>query len=407
MMDVKSIKEDFPIFKRKFYNCPLAYLDTANSAQKPQFVIDAISHFYAHSYANIHRGVYALSNEATSAYEGVRKKVQEFINAPDPHCIVFTKGATEAINLVASSFGYEHLSPGDEIILSEMEHHSNIVPWQLLEERLGIIIKVIPIFDDGTLDLEAYKNLLSEKVKLVAITHMSNVLGTINPIKKIVAMAHEFKVPVLVDGCQAVAHLSIDVQDLDCDFYVFSSHKIYGPTGAGVLYGKYDLLKSLPPYQGGGSMIEKVSFTKKTTFKPSPYRFEAGTPPIAQVIGLGGAIDYMAEIGMGSISSHENTLLEYAQKRLLEIPDLQIIGCAKNKSSVMSFIIKNIHPHDIASFADHHGVAIRAGHHCAQPLMHRYGLSATARASIGIYNDENDIDQLMEVLYNVCNFFKK
>lgn len=406
MMDLNRIRADFPILKRKFYNYPLAYLDTANSAQKPQPVIDAINHFYSVSYANIHRGVYTLSNEATNAYEAVRKKVQQFINAPDYHCISFTKGATEAINLVASSFGYAKLSAGDEIILSEMEHHSNIVPWQLLEERLGIVIKVIPVFEDGTLDLEAYENLLTEKVKLVAITHMSNVLGTINPIKKIVDMAHKLNIPVLVDGCQAVAHLPVDVQDLDCDFYVFSSHKLYGPTGAGVLYGKYDLLKSMPPYQGGGSMIEKVSFTKKTTFKSPPYRFEAGTPPIAQVIGLGAAIDYLSKIGVENFHQHEDSLLAYAQEKLKEIPGLRIIGHSQNKSSVISFTMKDIHAHDIATFADHHGIAIRGGHHCAQPLMSRYGLTATARASIGIYNNKNDIDQLIEMLYKVYEFFK-
>lgn len=405
MIDLNEVRADFPILKRKFHNQPLAYLDTANSAQKPQQVIDAMANFYSHSYANIHRGVYTLSHEATEAYEAVRKKVQKFINAPDFHSIVFTKGATEAINLLASSFGYAKLSPGDEIILSEMEHHSNIIPWQLLEERIGIVIKVIPIFEDGTLDLEAYQKLLSEKVKLVAIAHMSNVLGTINPIKQMVSMAHKFDIPVLVDGCQGIAHLPVDVQDMDCDFYVFSSHKIYGPTGAGVLYGKYDSLTSLPPYQGGGSMIEKVSFTSPTTFKLPPYRFEAGTPPIVQIFGMGIAIDYMSSLGMKNLHQEEDLLLDYAQKRLNEIPGLRIIGSAPDKSSVMSFIIDGIHAHDIATFADHNGVAIRGGHHCAQPLMARYGLSATARASIGIYNNKNDIDQLAQSLYNACKFF--
>ncbi len=406
MIDIHSIRAEFPILKRKFYDHPLAYLDTASSAQKPQKVIDAISDFYSYSYANIHRGIYALSTEATEAYESVRKKVQKFINASDFHSIVFTKGATESINLVAQSFGLSKLSAGDEIILSEMEHHSNIVPWQLLKERMGIIIKVIPVDEIGVLDLDAYQSLLTEKVKLVAITHMSNVLGTVNPIKKMVKMAHQFNIPVLVDGCQAVAHMPIDVEDLDCDFYVFSSHKLYGPTGAGVLYGKYDLLKSLQPYQGGGGMIERVSFEKSTTFKPPPQRFEAGTPPIAQVVGLGAAIDFISSIGIDKFWSQEEVLLNYAQKRLADVPGLRIIGLATEKSSVFSFIIKGIHAHDIATFADHHGVAIRGGHHCAQPLMTRYNLSATARASIGIYNNKNDIDQLVEILYKVYDFFK-
>lgn len=405
MIDLNEIRTDFPILRRKFHDRPLAYLDTANSAQKPQQVIEAMSDFYRDSYANIHRGIYSLSQEATEAYEAVRKKVQKFIHAADFHSIVFTKGATEAINLVASSFGYAKLAQGDEIILSEMEHHSNIVPWQLLEQRMGIVIKVIPIFDDGTLDLAAYQNLLNERVKLVAVTHMSNVLGTINPIKEIVAMAHKFNIPVLVDGCQSIAHMPIDVQDLDCDFYVFSSHKLYGPTGAGVLYGKHDLLNSLPPYQGGGSMIERVSFTK-TTFKPIPYRFEAGTPPIVEVFGMGIAIDYLSSLGMEVLHCKEDALLEYAQNDLRQVPGLRIIGSAPKKSSVISFIIDGIHAHDIATFADHNGVAIRGGHHCAQPLMARYGLSATARASIGIYNNENDIDQLVESLYNASRFFK-
>lgn len=404
MLNFDDIREDFPILKRRFHNRPFAYLDTANSAQKPQCVIDTVNKFYTNSYANIHRGVYALSSEATDAYEGVRKKVQLFINAPASECIAFTKGATESINLIASSFGHGMLSRGDEIILSEMEHHSNIIPWQLLEQRIGITIRVIPVLDDGSLDLEAYGKLLTEKVKLVAISHMSNVLGTINPIKEMVAMAHKLNVPVLVDGCQAIAHIPVDVQDLDCDFYIFSSHKLYGPTGAGVLYGKYDLLEKLPPYQGGGGMIEKVSF-KKTTFKAPPYRFEAGTPPVVQVIGLGAAIDYISSLGIKNLQLQEDELLKYAQARLNEVPGLRIIGCAPSKSSVISFTLEGIHAHDIATFADHHGVAIRGGHHCAQPLMVRYGLTATARASIGIYNDYKDVDQLLEALYDVRKIF--
>lgn len=404
MININDIREDFPILKRTFHDHPLAYLDTANSAQKPQQVIDKVKDFYTHSYANIHRGVYTLSNESTESYENVRTKVQSFINAPDHNSIIFTKGATESINLLASSLGYNFFAPGDEIILSEMEHHSNIVPWQMLQARTGIKIKVIPIFDDGSLDIEAYQRLLKGRVRLVAITHMSNVLGTVNPIKEMVAMAHDAGALFFVDGCQAVAHMPVDVQDLDCDFYAFSSHKLYAPTGAGVLYGKHHLLENLPPYQTGGSMIQRVSF-EKTTFKASPYRFEAGTPPIVQVIGLGTAIDYISFIGFEYIQRAEKELLQYAQSRLLDVPHLRIIGTAANKSCVMSFVIDDIHPHDIATFADHNGVAIRAGHHCAQPLMARYRVAAMSRASLGLYNSQSDIDQLIESLHKTCKFF--
>lgn len=404
MININDIREDFPILKRTFHGHPFAYLDTANSAQKPQQVVDKVKEFYSHSYANIHRGVYILSNESTESYENVRSKVQSFINASDHNSVIFTKGATESINLLACSLGYSFFAPGDEIILSEMEHHSNIVPWQMLQARVGIKIKIIPIFDDGSLDVEAYQRLLKGRVKLVAITHMSNVLGTVNPIKEMVAMAHKAGALFFVDGCQAVAHMPVDVQDLDCDFYAFSSHKLYGPSGAGVLYGKQHLLENLPPYQTGGSMIQRVSF-EKTTFKAPPHRFEAGTPPIAQVIGLGSAIEYISSIGFDYIQRSEKELLEYAQSRLLEIPQLRIIGTASNKSCVMSFVINDIHAHDIATFADHQGVAIRAGHHCAQPLMARYGVAATSRASLGIYSSQNDIDQLIEALNKTCKFF--
>lgn len=403
-IDVENIRKNFPILKTDDYGRFLAYLDTANSAQKPQSVIDQIHDFYSASYANVHRGVYKLSESATESYENVRAKVKALINAPTADSIIFTKGATDSINLAANSLGYGFFKAGDEIVLSEMEHHSNIVPWQMLVDRVGVKIKVIPIFDDGSLDLEAFQGLLNEKVKLVAITHMSNVLGTINPIKKIANLTHNIGALLFVDGCQAVAHMPVDVQDIDCDFYAFSSHKLYGPTGAGVLYGKYALLESLPPYQSGGSMIQRVSF-KETTFKAPPYRFEAGTPPIVPVIGLGAAIDYIASIGFEPIQSNETQLLKYAQNRLLEIPGLHLFGTAREKSGVLSFTINNIHPHDIASFADHHGVAIRAGHHCAQPLMARYGVSAMSRASLGLYNNQADIDQLINALYNAHKFF--
>lgn len=404
MVNINNIRDDFPVLKRVFHGHPLSYLDTANSAQKPLQVIEKVKDFYTDSYANTHRGVYCLSNEATESYENVRLKIQAFINAPTSNSIIFTKGTTESVNLLASSLGHSLFSPGDEIILSEMEHHSNIVPWQMLESRVGIKIKVIPIFDDGSLDIEAYQRLLRGKVKLVAIAHMSNVLGTVNPIKEMVAMAHDAGALFFVDGCQAVAHMPVDVQDLNCDFYAFSSHKLYGPTGAGVLYGKYNLLENLPPYQTGGSMIQRVSF-EKTTIKAPPQRFEAGTQPIVQVIGLGAAIDYITSIGFSAIQFHESELLKYAQAQLLEVPDLQIIGTAAQKSCVMSFGITDIHPHDVATFADHHGVAIRAGHHCAQPLMARYGVSAMSRASLGLYNNHADIDQLVVALHSICKFF--
>lgn len=401
---IKEIRADFPILERKFHGYPLAYLDTANSAQKPAQVVEVMKDFYDNSYANVSRGVYELSSYATESYEAVRTKVQSFINAETSNSIVFTKGATESINLVASSLGYGMLKAGDEIILSEMEHHSNIVPWQMLEERVGVKIKVVPVFEDGSLNMEKLERLLNERVKIVSVTHMSNVLGTVNPIREIADLAHRYGALLFVDGCQAVAHMPVDVQGLDCDFYAFSSHKLYGPTGAGVLYGKYHLLENLPPYQTGGSMIQRVSF-EKTTFKAPPHRFEAGTPPIAQVIGLGAAIDYVSSIGFEYIQVRESELLDYTQSRLLEIPGLRLIGTAANKSCVMSFVIDGIHSHDIATFADHHGVAIRAGHHCAQPLMARYGVSSTSRASLGIYNNQSDIDQLILALSNTYKFF--
>lgn len=404
MIDIQNIREQFPILKRVVHGYPLVYLDTANTAQKPRGVLEVIDNFYRHSYANIHRGAYELSNEATGRYEEVRSKVKDFIHAPSPSCVVFTKGATEAINLLAYCLGESYLSAGDEVILSQMEHHSNILPWQALQERLNIKIKVVPIFNDGSLDMEAYKKLLTGRVKLVAITHMSNVLGTVNPIKEMVDLAHRAGALFVVDGCQAIAHMPVDVQDLDCDFYVFSSHKLYGPTGAGVLYGKYELLESLPPYQSGGSMIEHVSF-EKSTFKLPPHRFEAGTPPIVQVIGLGAAIDFISSIGFRDIQAYESQLLEYAQNCLSLIPDLKIIGNTPYKSCMISFTIKNIHPHDIATFADHHGVAIRAGHHCAQPLMAFYNVTATSRLSLGIYNQKEDIDQLVKALRSIHQFF--
>lgn len=397
IIDIATVRADFPLLGKMNRGKPVIYLDSAASAQKPRQVVEAMSQFYYHDYANIHRGVYELSERATWLYEEARKKVQLFINAPHQDEIIFVRGTTEAINLVAQSFGRDQWQKGDEVILSQMEHHSNIVPWYLLKQQTGIELKVIPVTDAGALDLEAYKKLISKRTKLVAITHASNVLGTINPVKEITAIAHENNIPVLLDGAQAVPHFPVDIQDIDCDFYTFSSHKLYGPTGVGVLWGKKKLLDAMPPYQGGGDMIETVAFDK-VTFAKAPQKFEAGTPDIAGVIGLGAAIDYITSVGMLRIAEHEQTLLSYAESALGEIEGLKIIGTAKPKVGVISFVIEGIHPHDIGTVLDHEGVAIRAGHHCAMPLMERYGLPATARASFGMYNVENEVDALVNAI---------
>lgn len=394
-INFSTLRHDFPILQAKNRNKPLIYLDSSASAQKPQQVIDAIADFYKTEYANIHRGIYELSEHATQLYENTRTQVQQFIHAAHPEEIVFVRGTTEAINLVAQSLGRSCWQAGDEVILSTMEHHSNIVPWYLLQEQIGIKINVIPVTDSGALDVDAYQALFSPRTKLVAVTHASNVLGTINPCKEIVAIAHAHDVPVLIDGAQAVPHLPVDVQDLDCDFYAFSAHKMYGPTGIGVLYGKKALLSAMPPYQGGGDMIETVSFST-CTFAKSPQRFEAGTPDIAGAIGLGAAINYVQTIGMKPIFSHEQALLQYAESKLNAIPGLRIIGTAKPKLGVISFILDHIHPHDVGTVLDHEGIAVRAGHHCAMPLMQRFGVPATVRASFGIYNNEQDVDALVE-----------
>lgn len=386
---------DFPILQQTNRGKPLIYLDNASSAQTPRQVIDAISHFYTHDYANIHRGIYELSERATDLYENARDAVAKFINAKHREEIVFVKGATEGINLVAQSYGRSQLKAGDEIILSEMEHHANIVPWYQLQEQIGIQLKVIPITDEGAIDLSAYQSLFSPRTKLVALSHASNVLGTINPIKEMTVIAHAHHVPVLVDGAQAVPHMPVDMQDLDCDFYVFSGHKLYGPTGVGVLYGKKQLLDVMPPYQGGGGMIETVSFSH-ITYAKTPHQFEAGTPDIAGVVGLHAAIRYVASLGMEAIYSHEQTLLAYAEEKLLNISGLRLIGTAKPKLAVISFVMKDIHPHDIGTVLDHEGIAIRAGHHCAMPLMERFQVPATVRISLGIYNTERDVDALID-----------
>lgn len=396
----QSIRADFPILGKKVNGRPLSYLDSAATALKPQQVIEAVEKVYREMPANVHRGVHTLSREATAAYEGAREKVRRFLNAVRVEEIVFTSGTTAAINLVARSWGASNLRAGDEIILSHMEHHSNIVPWKMLSEEKGFAIKIIPVTDRGELDLEIFEKLLGSRTKLVAVTHVSNALGTINPIEKIIAAAHACGAKVLVDAAQSVSCLPIDVQALDCDFLAFSGHKLFGPTGIGVLYGKAELLELMPPFMGGGDMILSVSFEEICYNKP-PYRFEAGTPNIAGAIGLGRAIEYVADIGLGWINEHEQELLREATKAIETIDGVRIIGKAEKKAAVISFAIDGVHPHDIGSIFDSCGVAIRAGHHCAQPLMTRYGLPATARAAFSIYNTQDDISRLVDAIHKV------
>ncbi|HEV2425628.1 MAG TPA: cysteine desulfurase [Terriglobia bacterium] len=392
--DVERVRRDFPILQQQVHGKPLVYLDNAATSQKPLAVIDAERDFYLRDCANIHRGVHELSERATHQYEEVRRKVQRLLNAREAHEIVFLRGTTEALNLVANTFGRKVLKPGDEVVITAMEHHSNIVPWQILRDENGIVLKVAPINDAGELIWEEYEKLLGPRTRLVAVAHVSNVLGTINPLKRIAQAAHVWNIPVLVDGAQAAPHLPVDVQDLDCDFYTFSSHKIFGPTGVGALYGRTRWLEALPPYQGGGDMIRSVSF-EKTIYNALPYKFEAGTPNIGATIGLGAAIDYVTALGYESMGRYEHDLLAYGTKRLTEIPGLRIIGMAHEKASVISFVMEGIHPHDIGTILDHEGVAIRTGHHCAEPLMHRFGVPATARASLAFYNTRDEIERLV------------
>ena len=407
--DVERVRADFPILSRTVHDRkgkpgkPLVYLDSGASAQKPRAVIDAMTTFMEQDYANIHRGVHILSQRATDAFENVRTKVARFLNAPSRDGIVFTRNATESINLVAASYG-QRLGPGDEIVLSVMEHHANIVPWQLLQMQRGVEIKVVPVDADGVLDLDAYRRLLGPKVKLVALTHCSNVLGTVNPVKEIARLAHEHGIPVLFDGSQAVVHGPVDVADIDADFYVFTGHKLYGPTGLGVLWGKPEILKTMPPYQGGGDMIQSVSF-KGTTFKEAPARFEPGTPPIVEAIGLGAAIDYVEKLGRAAIAAHEHDLLSYATQKLAAIDGLRIIGTAPGKAGIISFVIDGIHPHDIGTVVDQYGVALRVGQHCAEPLMEHFGVGSTARATFGLYNTRAEVDVLAESVLAVKEFF--
>ncbi|MEK9692444.1 MAG: cysteine desulfurase [Rhodospirillaceae bacterium] len=401
---INDIRSDFPILSEKIYGKPLVYLDNGASAQKPIQVIKAISGVYEARYANVHRGVHYLSQVATDDMEAAREKVRGFINARSEREVIFVRGATEGINLVASSWGRANLTVGDEIILSQMEHHSNIVPWQLIADITGAIIKVIPINDAGELEIEVFQNLLSETTKMVAITHVSNALGTIVPLEQVIKKSHDAGALVLVDGCQAAPHLQVDVQELDADFYVFSGHKIYGPSGIGVLYGKESLLESMPPYQGGGEMIDTVSFSG-STWADLPFKFEAGTPNIADASGIGNAIDYVSALGLTSIMKHEEALLSYATEKLKAINSIRIIGNASKKAAIISFVMDDIHPHDIGTILDRQGVAVRTGHHCAQPVMERYDIAATVRASFALYNTFEEIDSLASSLSRVKEIF--
>jgi cysteine desulfurase/selenocysteine lyase len=390
-----EIKLQFPLLRNTMNGKPLVFLDSAASSQKPEVVIEAIKYYYEHTHANVHRGVYKLSQDATDAFEKGRSIVRKFINAPSEEEVIFTKGATEGINLIASCFGRKYLNEGDEVLISAMEHHANIVPWQLICEEKKAILKVIPVADNGELILDEFKSLLTSRTKIVALTHVSNTLGTVNPVKTIIQYAHEKGVPVLVDGCQAAPHLPVDVQDLDADFYVFSGHKVYGPTGTGVLFGKKKWLENLPPYHGGGDMIETVTF-EKTSFNKLPHKYEAGTPHIAGVVGLGTALEFVNEIGFEYIAGHEEHLLKYATDKLKQIKGLRIIGEAAQKIGVVSFVVDGTHPYDIGALLDKQGIAVRTGHHCTQPLMQRFEVPGTVRASFGIYTDESDIDALVK-----------
>jgi cysteine desulfurase / selenocysteine lyase len=402
--DLERVRGDFPILGRRIRGKPLVYLDNAATSQKPQSVIDAITRFYTDENANIHRGVHYLSERATVAYDTVREDVARFINAPSSRQVIFTKGTTEGINLVAQSYGRPQLKPGDDIVITAMEHHSNIVPWQLLCEQTGATLRAAPINDRGELDVGALEKLLTDRTRLVALVHLSNALGTINPVKTVVALAHERGIPVLIDGAQAAPHLWVDVQDLDCDFYVFSGHKVFGPTGIGVLYGRETLLERMPPYQGGGDMIATVSL-QRSTWAPLPAKFEAGTPMIAQVAGLGAALKYVEAVGLESIGAWERELLAYATDRITEIDGVRIIGTAEHKASVLGFVMDDVHPHDIGTILDNDGIAIRAGHHCAQPVMERFGVPATARASFAFYNTLEEVDELIAGLRTVKKMF--
>lgn len=404
MIDVNQIRKDFPILDSQVYGKPLVYLDNSATTQKPLCVIDKLKDGYLHHNANVHRGVHFLSQDATDLHEGSRRRMQTFINAASSDEIVFTRGTTESINLVASSFGETFLRDGDEVIISAMEHHSNIVPWQLFQQRRKIVLKVIPFNELGELDMDAYARLFTERTKLVSVTHVSNVLGTVNPVKEIIRIAHSHQVPVLIDGAQSTPHLKVDVQDLDADFLVFSGHKVYGPTGVGVLYGKRKWLEQMVPYQGGGEMIQSVSF-EKTTFNELPYKFEAGTPDFISTVGLATAIDYVEGIGLDEIAQYEQQLLDYATEQFQQLPGMRIFGQAGHKSAVLSFLVDGIHHYDMGLLLDKMGIAVRTGHHCAQPLMQAFGIEGTVRASFSFYNTMEEVDKLVAGVKRVCGMF--
>ena len=403
--DPYAVRSDFPILERTSRGKPLVYLDTAASAQKPRAVIDAIRDFYENHYANIHRGVYQLSEQATRMHEEAREKVATFLGAAESDEIVFTRNATESINLVAQTFGRTQVGAGDEVLITTLEHHANIVPWQMLCEEKGARLRVVPINDAGEIEMDAFEAMLSDRTRIVAASHVSNALGSINPVREIVGLAHDRGIPVLLDGAQAVPRFAVDVRELACDFYVFSGHKLYGPSGVGVLYGRAELLDAMPPYQTGGDMIETVSF-EKSTFKPAPYKFEAGTPAIESSVGLGAAIDYLTGLGMDAVEQHEAELTAYGTRLLEAIPEVRLIGTAAEKTGVLSFVVEGVHPHDLGTILDMGGVAIRAGHHCAQPLMERFGVSATARASLGLYNLREDLDRLASGILEAIEMFR-
>lgn len=402
--NVERIREDFPVLRQQVHGKPLVYLDSAATSQKPKVVIDTVTQYYLAENSNVHRGIHFLSEQATRAFENSRAKVARFLNASTDQEIVFVRGATEGINLVAQSFGRMRVKAGDEILISAMEHHSNIVPWQILCQETGAVLRVVPINDRGEFLVDEYAKLLSPKTRLVSVVHVSNALGTINPVKRIVEMAHRRGVPVLVDGAQAAPHLAIDVQELDCDFYVFSSHKLFGPTGVGVVYGKAHHLEAMPPYQGGGDMILSVTF-EKTLYNVAPFKFEAGTPHIAGVIGLGAAIDYLDGVGLDRIAAYESGLLAYATEAVSAVPGVRLIGTAREKASIVTFVLEGVHAHDIGTILDQEGIAIRTGHHCAQPVLQRFGVPATARASLAFYNTRGEIDALVRAIHKVTELF--
>ncbi|MBN9688093.1 MULTISPECIES: cysteine desulfurase [unclassified Corallococcus] len=402
--DLARVRADFPILRQEVRGRPLVYLDSAATGQKPQAVLDAITRYYTHDNANVHRGVHILSERATQAFEDARETVRRFIHAKDVREVIFVRGTTEAINLVAATYGRKHVGPGDEVLISAMEHHSNIVPWQMVCDAAGAKLRVIPVDERGELRMDTVDALLTEKTRLLAITHVSNALGSVNPIKELVAKAHAKNIPVLVDGAQSVTHFPVDVQDLGCDFYAFSGHKLFGPTGIGVLYGKLAMLESLPPYQGGGDMILSVTM-EKTVYNRVPHRFEAGTPDMAGAVGLAAAIRYLEAVGMQNVSQHDQWLLAYATDALQSVPGLKLVGTAPRKTGVLSFTLEDVHPHDVGTILDQEGVCIRTGHHCAQPLMQRFGVAATARASLALYNTREDVDALVKGLHKVKEVF--